>query len=127
MIAVWMVQVPVDEVVDVFTVGHRLVPAAGSVLVPGLVHHGGLPGCAALRVLGVDRDPVLIYVILVGMVQMPVVEIVGMPIVADGEMTAVRPVLVIVAAVDGVIALSHAGSCCSSCVGITLDAHLRVA
>lgn len=109
-IAVRVVQVSVDQVVDVIAVGNRFVAAAGSVLMLVLVLGGGVPCCAAVRVFVIDRDPVLIDVTLVRMVQMPVVEIVGVTVVADGEMTAVRPVFVVVAGVHGVIAFSHAGS-----------------
>ena len=105
-----MVQLTLDEVVDVITVRHRFVTTVGSVLVPDVVRRSPLTGRAAVGVLVIDRDSVLIDVILVGMVQMSVVEKVGMPIVADGDMTAVRSVLVIVAGVDGVIAPRHPGS-----------------
>ena len=72
-IAVRVVQASFDEIVDVIAVGHRFVAAARAMLVRGLVLDRGVPGCAAVRVLVVDRNPVLIDVTLVGMVEMPVV------------------------------------------------------
>lgn len=107
-IAVRMMQVPVDEVVHMITVRHRLVPAAGAVLVPGLVLHGGLAGRAAVRVLSVDGDPMLIDVTLVRVVEMPVMQIIGVACVANGDMAAVAPVLMIMVLMHCVIVLGHA-------------------
>ena len=117
-IAVRVVQVPVNQVIDVIPVGHGVVAAARSVLMPGLVSRRR---CASVRVLLVDRDPVLIDVVLMGMVQMPVVEKISVAVVADGDMAAVGAVLVIVAGMDVVLGLGHTSSSCSDCVQITLD------
>lgn len=55
----------------------------------------------------IDRDPVLIDVTLVRVVQVPVVQVIGMPIVPDRHVPAVRTVLVIMARMDGMLGVSH--------------------
>ena len=114
-IAVRVVKMPLDQVVDVITVGHRFMATAGSVFVLGIVAHGCALRRAAVRVLIIDGDPMLVDVILVRVVQMPTVQIVRVPFVADSEMPALEAVLVIMVGMDGVVALCHQVSFCSSC------------
>ena len=60
--------------------------------------------------LVVDGDPVLVYVVLMGMVQMPVVQVVGVSVVPYRRVSAGRAVLVIVLGMDGMLGFGHVGS-----------------
>jgi hypothetical protein len=92
---VWMVQMPVDEIVNVVPVRNSLVTAPGSVDVVCVVSSTGVVRCAADRVGLVNVDPVLVDVALVGVVQVAVVEIVHVITVLDGGVTAVGSVLML--------------------------------
>ena len=109
-IAVGVMQVSLDQVVDVIAVGHRLVATVGAVFVLDLVILSCGLGRAAVRVLVADGDPMLVEVIVVRMMEMAIVQIVRVPVVADCDMSTVRAVLVLVVGVRGVIALWHRGS-----------------
>jgi hypothetical protein len=104
-VVVRVMQAPVDEIVDVVSVRHGLVTAVRSVDVAGLVTIGrlgviGLVGC-------VDGDHVLIDMVLVRMMQVAVVQVVGVTVMVDGGVAAVRSVNVIVAGVGGVLVRAH--------------------
>lgn len=68
MIAVRMVQVAVDQVIDMVAVGNRFVAAAGTVAVGLVVSVALVFRGAAVRVLGADFQHMLVHVIPVGMV-----------------------------------------------------------
>jgi hypothetical protein len=121
-VAVGMVQVPVNEVVDVIAMRDGVVAASGPVRVSGLVLLRRLGRCASVRVLVVDGDPMFIHVVLVRMMKMSVMEVVDVPVMAHSGVTARGAVLVIVIRVDGVLILSHTGSLALVGVGATLDA-----
>ena len=87
--AVHVVQVSPDQVVHVVSVRHGLVAATGAVHVVPSMPVAGVIRRALLRVGGVDRQAVLVDVVGMGMVQMTIVEVVGMAVVSDGEMTTV--------------------------------------
>lgn len=57
--------------------------------------------------LAVDRDPVLVDMIGMGMMQVSVMQIVGMSLVADGHVPAVGAVCMIVVEMRGVVAGAH--------------------
>lgn len=88
MIAVEVVQRPVDEVVDVVPVRDGRVSAAR--VVPGRTLDGGAGG----RVAPVHLQDVLGHTRGVGRVQVPVVEIIGVIAMTNDPVTAARPVLV---------------------------------
>lgn len=60
MIAMGMMQVALDEIIDMVAVGHRLVPAIGAMYVRGLVTAAIVVGRAALRVLRTDFQDMLL-------------------------------------------------------------------
>ena len=91
-VAMRVVQVVLDEVVDVIAVRDGLVAAAGTVLVRGIVAGALVIGGAHVGMLGVHRDRVLVDVILVGMVQVTVVQVVGVVGVPDRGVAAARAV-----------------------------------
>lgn len=93
-IAVGMVQVAVDEVVDMIAVGHRFVAATGAMHMIGIVAGAGMIGGAVGGVGRAHLDHVLIDVIAVGMVQVSVVQVVDVIAVPNGGVPAAGAVLV---------------------------------
>ncbi len=78
--------------VGVVTVWDGLVPAAGAVLVSRGVASARMPRRAAIGIGVADREGVVVDVVSVDMMKVPVVQIVGVPIVTDGGVSAARPV-----------------------------------
>jgi hypothetical protein len=99
-IAVGMVQVATDEIIDMVTVRHRLVPTTGAVLVTDLVTAAIMVGRAALRVLRTDFQDMVLNERRAGganrMMEVAVVEVIDMVDVFDDGMAAVGTVLVTV-------------------------------
>ena len=106
-VAMRMMQVPVDQIVDVVAVRHCLVSASGPVLMPRLMTFAAVLRRAALGVLGRDLDHVLVDMVRVRVMQMPVVQIVDMIAVAHGGVAAARPVLVRMVGVVWLFARRH--------------------
>ncbi|MFT4036025.1 MAG: hypothetical protein QM679_10680 [Patulibacter sp.] len=104
MIAVRMMQVPVDEIVGVISVWHSVVAAARAVLVGDLVAAARMFRRADIRVLGVDGNDMLVDVVAMRVVQVSVVQVVDVAVVQHRRMPAPRTMLVIVVLVDGVAA-----------------------
>lgn len=95
MVAVGVMQVPVDQVVDVIAVGHRLMPAARAVHVVGRVRAAAVVGRAAVRVDVGHLDAMLLdHVALFGMVEVPIVQVVDVILVLNGDVAAVWTMLV---------------------------------
>ena len=91
-VAMGVMQMPVDEIVDVIAMRHRFVAAAGPVDMIGL-----MTGAAMLRRAGIgiprrDIDLMLVDVILMRMMQMTVMQIVDMIAMAQRDVTAARTV-----------------------------------
>ncbi len=105
---VLMVQVPCDQVVDVVAVRHRLVAAAGSVYMGGVVLGTAVAAAAPVGVRGAHRQDVLVVMVAVRAVQMPVVQVVEVAVMDDGDVAAARAVNVIVAAFVYVVSGCHA-------------------
>ena len=100
MIAVRMVQPAVYEIVNVVAMRHRFVSAIWTVYVRAMDFRRALH-----RVCGIDRDSVLIHVVLVHMMEMAVMKIIHMAIVADRRVPATRTMLV------GVVVVVLLGTC----------------
>jgi hypothetical protein len=96
-----------DAIIHVIAVRHRLVTAAGSVRMPRLMPAATMVGGTALGVLPRYLDHMLVYVIVVGMVQVAVVQIVDVAAVAHCEMSAAWPVPMSVIAVGRAGASRH--------------------
>ena len=95
-VPVHVVQVTVDEVVHVVAVGHRLVAAARTVDMVGLVAAALVVGRTGAGVGIGHFHSMLIHMVPVGMMEMTVVEVVDVPVVQDGRVAAVGAVLVFV-------------------------------
>ncbi|WP_419160906.1 hypothetical protein [Candidatus Palauibacter sp.] len=99
-VAVLMVQVPVDDVVGVPVMSHGLVAAVLSVYVPVVM--------ALAPVIVTGRRSVVIAVVAVLMVQVPVDDVVGVPVVFHGLVAAVLSVyMLVVVTFAGVIVSVH--------------------
>jgi hypothetical protein len=93
-VAMRMVQMSVDQVVDVIAVWHRLVSAAWTVHMMRVVPAAPVLGRAPIGIGRRHLYRVLIDVIAVHMMQMAVVEVVHMVAMANGRMPAPGTVLV---------------------------------
>lgn len=87
-VAVRVMQVAFDEVVDVVAVRHGLVPAARTVHVARLVRIARVPGRAARRIRSPDGDGVLADVVAVHVMEMAVVKVVDVSFVAHRGVAA---------------------------------------
>lgn len=100
MLSVRMMQVPRDQVVDVIAMRHRRMPAAGTMLVLGAVRVAGVTAGAFRRIRRRHPEHMLVDMITVLMMQMPVVQIIDVPVVPHSEVTAIVAVHMRVAFVN---------------------------
>lgn len=102
-IAVRMVQMAIDEIIDMVAVRHRLVAATGAVLMPNLVTAAIMIGRAALRVLRTDFEDMVLNKRRGSRanrtMEVAVVEVIDMVDVFDGGVAAGRAMHVTVVAV----------------------------
>jgi hypothetical protein len=94
-VAMRVVKVAADEVVDVIAVRNRLVSAVRSVLMVGVVLGAVVIGRAVAGVRFADGERVALDAPRVMVVQLAVVEMVDVIVVADGGVAAARAVLVL--------------------------------
>lgn len=95
-VAVWVMQVPVDHVVDVITVGHRFMPAAGAMPMGLFVTATGMRRGAVGRIGRRYLQPML-HDFATGLVmQVPVVQVIDMIAVSDGGVAAARAMMMVV-------------------------------
>lgn len=92
-VAMRMVQVSINEIVDMAAVRDGFVAASGTVLVIGIVTVAAMIGRARIRIFRRHFDYVLIDVIAMRVMQMPVMQIIDMIIVAHRSVPAIRAVL----------------------------------
>jgi len=93
-IAVRVMQVVGDAVVDVIAVRHRLVAAARTVNMAGLMTAAAMVRRAALRIGAGHLYHMLIDMAVMRVVQVAVMQIVDMTAMPHGRMAAARPMLV---------------------------------
>jgi len=93
MVAVRVVKMVGDAIVDVVIMRHRLMAAARTVHMARLMSTATMVGSAAFGVLARYLDRVFVDMIFVRMVEMTIVQIVDMAIVAHGGMSAARSML----------------------------------
>ena len=98
MITVRVVQVAIDEVVDVIAVRYCLVAATRAVHVIRLVT-AAVVRPTTLRIRSAFRDSMLAVVILVGAMQVAVVQVADVIAVLNGGVTAIGSVLMVVVSV----------------------------
>ena len=96
MTAVGVMEMSLDQVVRMPAVRHRLVATARAVGMGLLVLPTGMTWGAVVRVRRADGNLVIIHMIAMHMMQMPVVQIIRVPIVFDSDVTASGFVIVAV-------------------------------
>jgi hypothetical protein len=109
-VAVGVVQVPIDEIVDVIAMGHRLVAASRTMHVTRLVPAALVRRRTGIRVLRRHLDRVFIDVARVHVVQVAVVQIVHVVTMLHGGMAAAGSMLMGVVGVVGLFAVCHVAS-----------------
>ena len=112
MVAVRMVKVAIDEIVDMVAVRDGLMSASRPVHMARLVSGTTVIRRAAIRVFGRHFNGVFVHVIGMRVVQMPVVQVIDMIAVAHRRMTAGRAMLMRVIGVMRVGTLCHRGLLC---------------
>ena len=117
MVAVWMVQAPVDEIVGVIAMRHRFVTASRAVAMRRIMAAATVFRAAAVRVGGTDFDDVLVDMPVVWVLQMTVIQVVQVPLVANRKMATAGTMHVQMIGVSsvGCHALSPTG--CGLCLG----------
>jgi hypothetical protein len=106
-IAMRVMQVTVDEIVDVVAMRHGFVAAAWTMNVIGAVTAAAMVRRADGGVLVTDIDRMLVDMIAVRMMQMTVVQIIRVIAMADRDMAATRSMRMIVVGMMGKFALCH--------------------
>jgi hypothetical protein len=101
MITVRMVQPTVHKIVDMVTMRHLFMSAVWTVRMRAVDLRRALHG-----ICRVDRDRMLVHVILVHVVEMAIVKIVHMAVMANCRVPAIRAMLM---SVVGVVFLSTCG------------------
>jgi hypothetical protein len=104
MVAMLAMQATVDQVVGMLAVRHRFVPAVRPVDMP--VRMMRLIA-AAVRMLGVDRNHMLVDMVPVRVMEMAVVQIIDMAVMPNRLVTAARPMPVRMVAVQAMVAHVH--------------------
>lgn len=99
-VAVRVVQVALDEVVHVVTVGHGFVAAAWAVLVVDGVGLAVVVRSACVGILRAQLDRMLVIVALVGVMEVAVVQIVDVAVVFDGGVSAAGAVDMLMGLMD---------------------------
>jgi hypothetical protein len=89
MIAVAVMQVPADQIIDVIAVRNRGMPAIFAVLVPALMLAAAVAGRASLRIAAADADAVLFHPIAADVLQTPILEIIDVAFVPHGGVPAI--------------------------------------
>jgi hypothetical protein len=108
-VAVRMMEVAADAVVQVVAVGNCLVTAAGAVDVAGFMTAAAMIRGAAIGIVAGDVDHVLVDMIFVRVVEVTIMQIVDMAAMPHGGVPATRTVSVSVARMVGCGASSHRG------------------
>ncbi len=102
MITVGMMQPAVYKIVDMVTMRHRFVSAVWTVRVRAVDLRRALHG-----IRGVDRDGVLIHVILVHVMQMAIMKVIHMAVMVNRSVPAIRTMLMSVVRVVFLGTCSH--------------------
>ena len=84
---VWMMQSAINQIINVIAVWNGCMAAVGAMNVLLVVAFGAERAFVGIR--SADRDGVLVHVVAVRMMQMAVVKIIHVPIVHDGDVSAI--------------------------------------
>ncbi|MBB5443753.1 MULTISPECIES: hypothetical protein [unclassified Paraburkholderia] len=105
MIAVRMVQVAVDQVVDVIAMRYRIVAACRPVDMSRLMT--AAVGSTLIRIFCAHLHPVFVHVIAMGMVQVTIMQIVNVIAMPYRSVSAVRTVLMVMMGMMRFVAGAH--------------------
>jgi hypothetical protein len=89
-----MMQMIIHEIIDMITMGHRLVPAAGAVCVASFVLAAAVLRRTRGGVRGAHVQVVLLDAVALLMMQVSIVKVVRVAVVGDGGMAAPRAMMV---------------------------------
>jgi hypothetical protein len=107
MIAVRMMKVSVDKIINVITMRHRLMSASRAMHVPGLVTGAVVIRRASIGIFRAHLDLMLVHVIVVRMMEMAIMDIVAVVAVTNGRVAAAGAMLMVVIRVLREIATAH--------------------
>jgi hypothetical protein len=96
MIPMWMMQVAVNQVVKVITVGNGLMSTAGTVYMSLVMSATLMTGRTLIGICRVDFEHVFVNVILVHVMQVAIMQIIDVVGMSDSHMAAGEPVLMAV-------------------------------
>jgi hypothetical protein len=117
MIAVRMVQVSVDKVIDVIAMRHRLMSASGAMHMPRLVAAAAVIRGALVGIFRTHLDRMLIHVIAVRMMEMAIMQIIDVIAVANGCVATAGAMLMVVICMVRETATVHRSAPFQSCWG----------
>jgi hypothetical protein len=89
MLTVRMMQMTIHQIVDVIPMRHRLMATARPVDMVFIVSCTAVTGCAGLRICLRDFKAVLVHMIPMGVMEMPVVKVVGVLSMPNGRVTTI--------------------------------------
>jgi hypothetical protein len=107
MIAMRVMEVPSDQIVDMVTVRHRFMTATWTMYMARFVSAALMLRRAAIRIRRVDFQRVFVDMVAMRMMQMAVVQIVDVVTVFDGGMPTILTMLVIMVGVMRLGAGAH--------------------
>ena len=123
-VAVRMMQVPIHQIIDVIAVRHCRMPTVRAMDVVCVVAFAFVRD-APVRVGVRDLDDVLVVVVVMGAVKVPVVQVPHMVPMLYSNVTAVRPVLMVVVFVNLVgHGFSLPTSCMNGCCRVGVVQHV---
>ncbi|MGF6551781.1 hypothetical protein [Paraburkholderia youngii] len=107
-IAVRVMKVAIDKVIDVVTVRHRFVTAARPVHVARFVATAVVVRRATIRIFRADFDLVFVYMITMRVVQMAIMKVVDVVAMLNCGVSAARAMLMVMVSVMRFVARAHA-------------------
>ena len=107
-VAVGVVEMAIDQIVDMVAVGHSFVPAARAMLVRAVVATAAVVWGAGCRIVCIDTQCMFVGVPVVRVMQMTVVQIVDMAIVFHRGMATIGAMGMVVVGVGvAFVAVGH--------------------
>lgn len=107
MVAMRVMQVAVDEVINMIPVRDGGMTAAGAMNMAGLVACAAVSGRAGIRVGRCNGNDMLINMVAMGMMQMAVMQIIDMIAVTNSDVTTAGAVFMLVVGVVRQGAVAH--------------------
>ncbi|WP_446479919.1 hypothetical protein [Bradyrhizobium cenepequi] len=107
MIAVGMVQMPGDEIIDMVAMRDRFVAAARAMDVSSIMSGAAMVGRATIRVRVAHLNPMFVHMIGVRVVKMAIVQIIHVVAVPDGNVAALGSMHVVVVGMMRKVAGGH--------------------